>query len=421
MSKFRLAPVWAFTLVAVTALAVACSNGGPPPVDVAPTATTARAAATPAGQASAQSTPTQQAGPLPTPVAAGTPLPADAYGPAPELAGTGEWLNSEPFTLASQRGKVVLVDFWTYTCINCLRTLPYLKDWHGRYADKGLVILGVHTPEFDFEKYIDNVSRAVNDLGIEYPVVQDNGYATWQAFSNQYWPAKYMIDKDGLVRYVHFGEGAYEETEQYIRKLLAEVYASVNEVPVVPKPDPEVDPLAMPDNVLLALTRELYAGYRRNDSAVRFGNPPYIVQPEFYENPLMAATYKDPGDHSNHFIYVQGEWETTDEYLRHARATQNYEDYVAIKFYANEVNVVLGLHFGGQYDVKVAIDGVPLKREEAGTAIKWDQDGNSYLTVTTEDMYHIVDLESYQGRELRLSSNADNFSVFAFTFGAYMQ
>ena len=142
--------------------------------------------------------------------------------PAPELIGTGAWINSQPFTLASRRGEVVLVDFWTFSCINCKRTLPYLKSWHEKYADSGLVILGVHAPEFNFEKDIENVQEAVEEHGLLYPIVQDNQFSTWRAFKNRYWPTKYLIDKDGYIRFVHIGEGRYEETEQWIRDLLEE-------------------------------------------------------------------------------------------------------------------------------------------------------------------------------------------------------
>jgi cytochrome c biogenesis protein CcdA/thiol-disulfide isomerase/thioredoxin len=143
-------------------------------------------------------------------------------GAAPEFEGVTRWLNSPPLSLADLRGKVVLVDFWTYTCINCLRTLPYLKAWDERYRDRGLTIVGVHTPEFAFEKDTGNVRDAIARSGLRYPVAQDNEYATWEAWGNRYWPAKYLVDATGQVRYTHFGEGAYAVTEEAIRDLLAE-------------------------------------------------------------------------------------------------------------------------------------------------------------------------------------------------------
>ncbi|HEY3189689.1 MAG TPA: cytochrome c biogenesis protein DipZ, partial [Solirubrobacteraceae bacterium] len=147
------------------------------------------------------------------------------YGPAPDFAGTQRWFNTpgaRPLTLARLRGRVVLVDFWTYTCINCLRTLPYLEAWDAAYRKAGLVILGVHSPEFAFEHVPGNVRNAVRELGVRYPVALDNHFDTWDAFSNQYWPAKYFIDRRGHIRFIHFGEGDYDKSEQVIRKLLAE-------------------------------------------------------------------------------------------------------------------------------------------------------------------------------------------------------
>lgn len=148
--------------------------------------------------------------------------PQSASVAAPEFTGIEKWLNSDPLTLQSLRGKVVLVDFWTYTCINCIRTLPYVTRWYQQYKDQGFVVVGVHTPEFPFERSTKNVSQAMERLGIEYPVAQDNRYATWDAYRNQYWPAAYLIDKHGQIVYRHFGEGKYKETEAEIQRLLAQ-------------------------------------------------------------------------------------------------------------------------------------------------------------------------------------------------------
>ena len=150
------------------------------------------------------------AGPLKSPVA------------APEFAGIDKWLNSEPLTVQQLRGKVVLVDFWTYTCINCINVMPHVKAWHEKYKDKGLVVVGVHTPEFPFERSTSNVQTAIKRFDIRYPVAQDNRYATWTAFHNQYWPALYLIDRKGQVVYTHFGEGQYGQTEAAIQTLLAQ-------------------------------------------------------------------------------------------------------------------------------------------------------------------------------------------------------
>jgi thiol-disulfide isomerase/thioredoxin len=142
--------------------------------------------------------------------------------PAPQFQKIDTWLNSQPLAMDQLRGQVVLVDFWTYTCINCLNHLPHVKDWHAKYKDKGLVVVGVHTPEFAFEKSTKNVQQAIERLQIKHAVAQDNQFGTWRAFNNQYWPAIYLIDKQGRIVYSHFGEGRYRETESKIQALLAE-------------------------------------------------------------------------------------------------------------------------------------------------------------------------------------------------------
>jgi thiol-disulfide isomerase/thioredoxin len=142
--------------------------------------------------------------------------------PAPEFAGIGQWINSPPLTMAGLRGKVVLVEFWTYECINCLHVMPQVKQWHERYKDQGLVVVGVHTPEFDEERVTNNVRKAVTQFGIPYPVAQDNDYRTWEAYRNRFWPALYLVDREGRIVYRHYGEGDYAETESRIRQLLAQ-------------------------------------------------------------------------------------------------------------------------------------------------------------------------------------------------------
>ncbi len=173
------------------------------------------------------------------------------YQDAPELIPGGEWFNTKPLTLKELRGKVVLIDFWTYTCINCQRTFPYLKSWHEKYADLGLIIIGVHSPEFEFEKDSGNVRDAIFDFGIKYPVMQDNNFATWRAYSNRFWPAKYLIDSKGKVRYTHFGEGDYDETEEMLQLLL-------KESGVIPNIE-----IKNPDYEIYGRTPELYLGSAR--------------------------------------------------------------------------------------------------------------------------------------------------------------
>ena len=159
-----------------------------------------------------------------TAVLAGAAVAQAAYAApaAPAFTGIDKWHNSAPLTMEQLRGKVVLVDFWTYTCINCIRTLPYVRTWYDKYKDQGLVVVGVHTPEYPVERSSANVAAALKRFDIRYPVAQDNSYATWEAYGNQYWPATYLIDKQGKIVYTHFGEGQYDVTEATIRKLLAQ-------------------------------------------------------------------------------------------------------------------------------------------------------------------------------------------------------
>ena len=213
------------------------------------------------------------------------------------------WVNSEPLTLDGLRGKVVLVDFWTYTCVNCIRTLSYLKDWHDKYADSGLVIVGVHTPEFEFEHLTENVAAASESFGLEYPIAQDNDFATWRAYSNRAWPAKYLVDKDGVVRYKHIGEGKYTETEFRIRQLLEDAGADLSGIELEVAADPQLDPagpglesgeLADPVNFTAGIT-----GITRPSVYT-------LAQPKYYKGPDQVLEYTDPGDHANGNLYLLG-------------------------------------------------------------------------------------------------------------------
>ena len=340
---------------------------------------------------------------------------------APELKGITGWINTEPFTLEEHRGKVVLIDFWTYTCINCIRTLPFLKDWQEKYADQGLVIVGVHSPEFEFEKIKQNVVDAVAEFGLEYRVAQDNAMETWRAFKNRFWPAKYLIDKDGYIRYTHFGEGAYDETEEKIRELLAESGVTLVDFGFDSPPEREYDPKAKGGGRLTGLTRELYAGWERNYSALMSGGafPPYVRHQEYYNQKDVPIEYVDPGIHENHFIYLHGEWRNAAESLVHTRTTQNYEDYIAILFYATSVNAVMGTGVTDVYEVRVTLNDEPLQQGQAGADVMWDDEGNSFVVVDGPRMYRIVEVPEFGGHELKLSSNSHDFRIFAYTFGAF--
>ncbi len=333
---------------------------------------------------------------------------------APEFKGISNWINSEPLTMSDLQGKVVLIDFWTYTCVNCIRTFPFLKEWHAKYAGHGLVIVGVHSPEFDFEKLPENVARSTAESGLLYPIAQDNDFETWRAYSNRYWPAKYLIDHNGVVRYTHFGEGAYDETEHWIRDVLGETGVDLSGIEANADPGPSPDPKAFTSNHKERITREIYAGYQRNSSPMGL----YISNTEYYKGSERVVTYSDMEPHQNQFMYLQGPWFNGLEELRHARETQNNEDHIALKFFASSVNAVIDSANGDSFQVDVTMDGRALLPEEAGADLIL-ADGRSFLEVDEGRMYMVVELSEFGGHELRLSSNSDKFEFFAFTFGAY--
>ena len=397
----------AATLLTVLLLAAAC-RGDPTPTAVS-TPAPESTIPTPAPESTAE--PTEQVV-LPTP----HPDEAGKVGTvAPELTRITSWLNSEPLTLAGLRGQVVLVDFWTYTCVNCIRTLPYLRDWHDKYSDDGLVILGIHAPEFEFEKVRANVEQAIETHGLGWPVAQDNDFGTWRAFNNRFWPAKYLIDSEGYIRYRHFGEGKYDETERQIRKLLEEAGYDISRIELNPDSGPTVDPQAQ-SRTATGQTRELYAGLSRN----RFADIPYIGNPEYYGiSPNTVQTYEDPSGHVNHLLYLQGEWINGEESLTHARMTQNLEDYIALKFFGTSVNVVIDSEKEDSFDVVITLGDEPLPQPYQGSDIMVAEDGTTSIRVDEPRMYNLVQLPEYGGHELKLLSNSEHFSVFAFTFGSY--
>ena len=423
----NLLSITALSLVLAFVLA-ACGGGNGADTSDEPTSTP-RATATP----SVASVDTDEAPPPPTPVPdpTATPTPDPQAGPqgreglmAPDLAGISSYINTEPFTLEELRGdKVVLIDFWTYTCVNCIRTLPFIKEWHEKYKDAGLVIVGVHAPEFEFEKLEENVKMAVDEWGIEYPVVLDNDHVTWDAFLNRSWPAKYLIDKNGAIRYTHFGEGEYIETEDEIRKVLAELDEDVVSIEHSNIEDADFHLDALAQDPLEGLTRELYAGVERNYGALQYGGSPYVLHEEYYQGLGRVVEYEDTDEeHYNQFIYLQGSWINELEHLRHARVTENYEDYIFVNFKAAEVNVVLTIGDSDEpYDVRVLVDDGPVKEEQAGLDVQWDDEGNSFITVEEPRMYRVIQLDDFEGHELKLSSNSDQFRVFAYTFGAYVE
>ncbi len=308
------------------------------------------------------------------------------YKQAPLLIPGGEWFNSDPLTLEQLRGKVVLVDFWTYSCINCIRTLPYIESWYEKYKDQGLVIIGVHTPEFEFEKDPNNLAKAIVDFGLTYPIVQDNDFATWKAYNNHYWPAKYFIDSKGRLRDMHFGEGDYAESEQLIRDLLKEAGSEVTG-----------DISAKDDYNLYSRTAETYLGYSR---IMNFGSQEKIVvDKEFvYSLPFQLR--------DNDFAYG-GEWMVSAE---SADAGKDAE--LLLNFEAKDVYLVMSpINTDVPGKVEVYLDD-SLVLEFAGDDVV---DGT--LTVNDDRLYKLVHLDTPGRHLLKLKFLDGNSQVYAFTFG----
>jgi thiol-disulfide isomerase/thioredoxin len=289
------------------------------------------------------------------------------FGKAPEIRGITNWINSPPLSLMQLEGKVVLIDFWTYSCINCLRTLPYLKKWYADYKNDGLVIIGVHTPEFEFEKDPKNVAEAASRLGVNYPIAQDNDYKTWGAFHNRYWPAHYLIDKMGHLRMVHFGEGGYAETEEAIRELLGMTVMPIEE---------QVE-------VLRPLTPETYLGTLRG---IHYTSEIKILpdQTAFYD-------YKNPLGEDQ--VGLKGKWKSENERI----TSESDESYLDLNFLAKNVYLVLSGY--SKNPIEVYIDDMPY----GSILIDGDQ---KYDVASVAYGRHKLSLKIPKG-----------ISAYAFTFG----
>lgn len=299
---------------------------------------------------------------------------------APEFASLGPWHNSEPFTLASQKGKVVLIDFWTYSCINCIRTLPYIQGYWDKYKDTGkFVLLGVHSPEFTFEKSQQNVAMAIKEHGLTYPTAQDNSFGTWSAFANRYWPAKYLIDAEGYVRYTHFGEGDYEETDRAIESLLQEIGVETTGDAITEKDATTRRPIST----------ETYIGER---SWPAFGSATG-------EPTGDTVTYQAPAELVLNKYYLTGSWQLVEGELQALRSNTGE---VSMKFQGGEINLVLGLEPGAKpVEAEVFIDGKSFKT----------------FTVDRHDLYELFKGD-YGQHDMVLKLKGKGVEAFAFTFGS---
>jgi len=318
-------------------------------------------------------------------------------GELPSLGSATEWLNSQPLTAASLRGKVVLIDFWTYTCINWLRTLPYVRAWAEKYKEHGLVVIGVHTPEFAFEKDVENVRRAAKDMRVEYPIAIDNDYAIWRAFENHYWPALYFVDAKGHIRHRHFGEGEYEQSEVIIQQLLAEagIGGIGHELVSVDARGAEAaadwGSLRSPEN---------YVGYERTEN---FASPGGAILGEcrVYAAPVRLRL--------NHWA-LSGDWTVE----KQATVLNKANGRIAHRFHARDLHLVMGPAVRGMsVRFRVLIDGQP-----PGAAHGSDVDDQGNGTVTDQRLYQLIrQSKPIADRRFEIAFLDAGVEAFAFTFG----
>ena len=297
--------------------------------------------------------------------------------PAPELQAIQSWINSDPQTIAGLKGKVVLIDFWTYSCINCQRTQPYLNSWYSKYKDQGFVILGIHAPEFGFEKVPENVRKAVLDAKIGYPVGLDNDFATWQAYNNQYWPAKYLIDKDGNVRFTHFGEGKYDETEKAIQALLGAKGALTS------APDTSSNGANITPETYLGTARA--AGFTGSEK-LQNGDHSYTASSSIKTNTWTLG----------------GSWTVTGEGITSQQSAK-----LVYKVRAKDVYLVVAS--GGSEKLNISIDGKP-------STVSGESQTNGVLQLNGARLYHIGHLDGVQDSTIEITAPS-GVTLSAFTFG----
>ena len=304
--------------------------------------------------------------------------------PAPEFAGIEAWINANPLTMRGLKGKVVLIDFWTYSCINCVRTLPYITDWDRKYRDQGLMIVGVHSPEFEFEKKLDNVKAAIAQHGIRYPVALDNRLSTWLNFNNRYWPAHYLINREGKVVYTHFGEGKYEVTENNIRYLLG--------LKTGGEPVKAEVPAGNPDQ-----TQETYLGYDRADS---FGGDKPVA-------PDAEMAYRFARDLGEDEWTLNGKWKVDAQKI----AAAGKGAALRLDFNARKVFLVLGTSTGKPIRVSIRLNG-----EAVGPHAGKDAPGG-VLIIERNTLYELIDQKAPKNSVLEIITDAPGLEAYAFTFG----
>jgi thiol-disulfide isomerase/thioredoxin len=320
---------------------------------------------------------------------------------APEIGRI--WFNSPPLSLRQLRGRVILIDFWDYTCLNCIRTLPYVQAWHDRYHDIGLTVIGVHTPEFTFAQYESNVEKGVREFGLTYPVVIDSDYELWKAFANRCWPTKYLLDSEGYLRWAHFGEGAYRECEETIQELLREINPSV----VLPSFMQPVRAEDAQGAVCYVGSPEIYLGNKRG----RIGNP------EGFKEDQIADYDFTTGQLEEGYFYARGRWASTAEYFE---SVGEGEHRLTLKYSASTVNLVMASPRGSACEVMILQDGRPLTSQQATADTRFrisDQTDVSVIEVRAARMYALVDNHDFEEHTLELIC-PPGLAAFAFTFSS---
>jgi len=303
--------------------------------------------------------------------------------PAPDFVGIQAWLNSNPLTMAQLKGKVVLIDFWTYSCINCVRTLPYVTAWDQKYRDQGLVIIGVHAPEFEFEKNIDNIKAALGQHTIQYPVAVDNNLSTWLAYKNRYWPAHYLIDQNGQVVYTHFGEGDYDVTENNIRYLLG-LKGKVDAPAAITHAENE--------------SQETYLGYARGSH--------YAGMPAVQRD--STAIYKSVDTLPDHQWDLTGPWKIEGQKI----TAQSKDATLRLNFTAKKVFLVMGTADGTSEKVRLSLNGHALEAR-SGKDVE-----DSTVTVMGHTLYELISQPTAESGILEIKPSAAGFEAYAFTFGS---
>jgi len=314
---------------------------------------------------------------------------------APNLVGIAHYLNTTPEELSNEiKNKVVLYDFWTYSCINCIRTLPYITAWNEKYSDQGLLIIGIHSPEFEFEKDPENVKMAISKHGISYPIVLDNDMKTWKAFENKYWPRKYIADHEGYLRYDHIGEGGYKETEKIIQNLLEERAASLG-IQMTSK-ESFVDIKEFEHSAFR--TPELYFGYKFAQNRNQLGSEEGF-QPE------KTISYSEPTDIELHKFYPIGDWKNHEDGME----LDSDMGSIRVLYNAKEVNIVTG----NNAELEIFLDGQSLPEKYSGRDIT----SKGILKVSKAGLYNIISSEDSSSHTIEIKVSGKGFQIFTFTFG----